>query len=342
MANILRTGRIAIMGTPEVVPLPRMGINVSGAEYSWETYPDTANLDYLETHGFTLLRCPFAWEKIQPTLNAALNATELGKLKTFLTNAAARGMDVVIDMHNYGRYNTNWATSGNIGPGQGDIIGSVALPYTAYADVWGRIAAELDGHAGLAGYGIMNEPYNMGGDSVWPTAAQAAVDAIRAEDVNTDIYVCGVQWAVSFYWRQYNEDLNIIDPSDKIIYEAHCYFTPDTGGTYSQTYDEQGATPTLGVTRIAPFLEWLEAKGFRGFVGEFGVPEDDARWLTVMDNFIRECRRRNVGGTYWEYLYRTASGAEWWPTEGESMAVIPLYDQGVPQFELMKLYTTTS
>lgn len=324
--------------TPPAPVLPTIGINASGGEYSWETYPDGAALDYLKAQGIKLIRLPFAWEKIQPVLNNALSSTEVTKIKNLLTACSSRGIKVIVDMHNYGRYNVNWAKSGNVAPGQGSIIGSAEVPYTAYANAWNRIATELNSHPAIEGYGIMNEPYYMGDVNVWPKAAQAATDAIRKADTVTNIYVCGTQWGSSFYWRGNNENLNIIDPSNKIIYEAHCYFTGNTGGEYSQTYDEQGATPTLGIERVKPFLDWLDAKKFKGFIGEFGIPDGDARWVTLMDNFVGEIRKRGVGGTYWQYLYRTANGVNWWPNVGEKMAIAPVHGEGKALMEAVKKY----
>ena len=44
--------------------------------------------------------------------------------------------------------------------------------------------------------------------------------------------------------------------------------------------------------RIQPFVEWLEAHNAKGFIGEYGVPNNDPRWLTVLDNFLAEMKRK--------------------------------------------------
>jgi endoglucanase len=317
---------------------PLIGINVSGAEYSWETYPTTSDLDYLKSKGITLLRVPFAWEKMQPTLNGPLSPTELGKMRTFLTAVGARGMFAIIDMHNYARYNSNWATSGNIGPGQGNIIGSAAVPYSAYKDVWTKLATALKGQSGLVGYDIMNEPNKMPNASVWPTAAQNAVDGIRSVDMNTTIYVEGDNWAGARSWLTYNANLHIVDPANRLVYEAHLYFD-DTSGTYTSTYDQFGATPTRGVEQLQPFLTWLQQNNAKGFIGEFGVPQDDPRWLVVLDNFMAALVANNVAGTYWAYTYRTPEGVSWWPNVGEKMAITPIQDWGTLQLSIITKYT---
>ena len=46
-----------------------IGVNISGSEYSWETYPIKSHLDYLESKGIALIRLPVAWEKLQSKPN---------------------------------------------------------------------------------------------------------------------------------------------------------------------------------------------------------------------------------------------------------------------------------
>jgi endoglucanase len=325
-----------------------LGVNVSGSEYSWETYPIASHLDYLKDRGIVLIRLPVAWEKFQSALNGPLNQTEVGKLKSFLDLVDSRGMQVILDIHNYGRYNPNWEADAvanwgivAVNNNSGLLLGS-SLPISAFKDLWTKLAGELVGHASLVGYDIMNEPHGLGAD-IWPVAAQAAVDGIRSVDMNTTIYVEGAFWASAYHWPIYNGDLNIIDPANKIIYEAHLYFD-DGSGTYTQTYDQYGAYPNKGVDRVQPFLDWLQQNNAKGFIGEFGVPKDDPRWLVLLDNFLNTLKQNDVSGTYWYYSYGDPSGANsWWPiTTGVdfSMSLIPESDgQDKPQWGIITKYT---
>ena len=86
-----------------------VGVNMEGAEYSWVGYPALADLQNLKSEGVDLVRLPIAWEMMQPTLNGPLSASYLSGLKTFLNNAASLGIGVVVDLHDSGRYNLNWA-----------------------------------------------------------------------------------------------------------------------------------------------------------------------------------------------------------------------------------------
>jgi endoglucanase len=296
-----------------------VGVNLSGDEYSWETYPVASHLAYLSGKGVHLIRLPVAWEKWQPVLGGPLSTTEVANFKAFMQRAQQYNMQVILDLHNFGRYNVNyWAQAAAnygiaaTGTDPQDIIGSTTVTYALYQDVWTKMATTLAGTPGLVGYDIMNEPYSMGSPTVWPTAAQAAVDGIRSVDKTTTIYVEGDNFASAHYWLPGNANLNIIDPNNNLIYEAHCYF--NDSGNYTQTYDQLNMTPTFGVQEVQPFLQWLQTNHFKGYVGEYGIPDSDARWLPVLDNFLIALQQAGVPSTYWSYIWGDPTGLNpWWP-----------------------------
>lgn len=331
--------------THDFVATPTIGVNVSGAEYSWETYPTLSDLNYLKSKGILLLRVPFAWEKMQPKLFGPLSSTELANMTTFLAAVHEKGMVAIIDMHNYARYTLNWATFDIVGTGmeatKGSIIGSADVPYAAFKDVWTKLAIALKGRAGLVGYDIMNEPNTLPNASAWPTAAQTAIDGIRSVDMETTIYVEGDSWASASRWPKANSHLHIVDPAHRLVYEAHQYFD-DGSGRYNKNYDEYGATSSRGAEQLQPFLTWLKQNHAKGFVGEFGVPQDDARWLALLDNFIATLFANGIAGTYWEYTYRTPHGVPWWPNWHETMALTPAQGWGLPQVDIITKYTAFS
>jgi endoglucanase len=327
---------------PQPTTLLSIGINMSGAEYSWETFPGPTDLDYIKRANLKLIRLPIAWERAQPKLNGPLDGAYVEALRTCIRNAAARGLSVIIDLHNYGRYNNRWAQEaaanyGYVAVGGGDAIGSTAVPFSAFADFWMKMAMQLKGTPGLAYYDIMNEPHDMGGTSVWPTAAQAAVDAIRTTDRETAILVEGTQWASAYYWQWDNGNLRVNDPANNLLYEAHLYFDGDGSGKYRRNYDDEGAYPTVGTDRVQPFLNWLRQNNVRGFLGEFGVPNNDPRWLTVLDNFIGVLRANGISGTYWNYTYRSPGGVSWWPVN-DPMSIRLDNGQSNPQMGILSRY----
>ncbi|HYG89236.1 MAG TPA: carbohydrate-binding domain-containing protein, partial [Azospirillum sp.] len=278
-----------------------LGVNLSGAEFGSKrpgtygtdyVYPSMQALDYYDSKGLTLIRLPFLWERVQHNLNGPLDTAEVGRIRTVLDGAAARGMKVILDLHNYGRYFDQ-------------PLGSIAVPTTALADVWSKLAAQFKGHAGLGGYDLMNEPHDMPNATVWPTAAQQAVNAIRKVDTGTTVIVEGDGWAGAHSWKAINANLLIKDPANKLVYQAHQYFDNDSSGTYDQSYDGEGAYANIGVDRTKPFVEWLQQHNVEGFIGEFGVPQNDPRWLTVEENFLKYLDQNGISSTAW-------AGGPWW------------------------------
>ena len=266
--------------------------NTYGRDYY---YGDYNEIKYYADRGVDLVRLPFDWERMQPKLGGALDPAELGRLQKFLADAQSAGVKVIIDLHNYGRYN-------------GQTIGSWGVSNQQFADFWQKLASAVKGSPALVGYGLMNEPHNMGGPGVWKSAAQAAVDAIRKVDGTQAIYANGDGWSGAHSWLSINKDFILRDPANNIVYEAHQYFDRDSSGVYNGSYDHQGAYPNVGVDRLKPFFDWLKANNLKGFIGEFGVPSNDPRWLEVQDRAVKYMEANGVSGTAW-------GGGFWWPKE---------------------------
>ncbi|MBN8959443.1 MAG: cellulase family glycosylhydrolase [Rhizobiales bacterium] len=133
-----------------------IGMNLAGAEfgngsrYGYDyIYPTAEELDYFKAEGMDLIRLPFRWERVQPALGGELNPEEVGRIVTFLNEAQARGIHVVLDVHNYGRYN-------------GQVIGSDIVPVSAFGDFWSKLSSALKDHPAIYGFGLMNETHDMG------------------------------------------------------------------------------------------------------------------------------------------------------------------------------------
>lgn len=270
-----------------------LGVNLSGAEfgsgnkYGWDyIYPSTSDLKFYADQGITLFRLPVRWERLQSSAGGELNKAEVARLLTFLDKAAEVGGKVIIDLHNYGSHS-------------GVKLGSAGLPTTALADFWGKLAAVVGSKSAVYGYDLMNEPNGMKDPMTWPTAAQQAVNAIRAKGDTHKIYVEGEHWAGASNWAANNPYLDVKDPLKKIVYEAHVYFDRDGSGTYKGSYDAEGASPDIGAKRLQSFLSWLDKKDAEGFIGEFAVPSDDPRWQVALDNMLTVMNKAGLDGTYW-------------------------------------------
>jgi len=314
---------LPVFGFAVAPEVRRIGVNLAGAEFGREmpgtygkeyTYPGARQFDYCRAKGIAVVRLPFRWERIQHSLLGPLDADELARLDAVAVLARERGIRLLLDMHNYARY-------------RGQLIGSEEVPNAAFADVWSRLAAHYRDEAAIFAYGIMNEPHSTRG--LWPAAAQACVDAIRAVDMETTLVVCGDGWSGAHSWPRINGRFLLDDPAGKLVYEAHQYFDRDNSGSYKKSYDEEGAYPDVGVDRLQPFVKWLEEHGAKGFIGEFGVPDDDPRWLVVLDRTLAEMRRHQLGGTYW-------AAGPWWGKY--PLSVEPRDGQDRPQMAVLEQY----
>ncbi|MGV3546806.1 MAG: cellulase family glycosylhydrolase [Pedobacter sp.] len=306
------------------------GVNLAGAEFgdipgNDYSYPTIAELDYFKSKGLKLFRLPFKWERIQPALNGNLDVAELAKMTTFVDAARARGLWVILDMHNYGRRKMGGNTI---------IIGSPTLSVAHVADVWEKLALVFRDYENIYGYGIMNEPHGMLTATPWFNIAQGIITKIRTVDAGTAIMVGGDDWSSASKWPTASDNLkDLIDASNNLIYEAHIYFDKNAGGLYTQSYDLEEATHNIGVVRVAPFVKWLNTNNLRGFVGEYGVPNNDSRWLVTLDNMLNYLKENGINGTYW------AAGPRW---NDYFLSVEPQNGNDRVQMSVLQNYTTAN
>ena len=47
---------------------------------------------------------------------------------------------------------------------------------------------------------------------------------------------------------------------------------------YKYSYEEEECYPEKGIDRVKPFVEWIKQNKFHGFIGEYGIPDNDPRW----------------------------------------------------------------
>ena len=151
-----------------------MGVNASSLEAGSNVIPGTINVNYAQpscaemsyyhSKGLNIVRLPFLWERVQPTLGGALDTTYLSYITNVVTCAQTYSQKVLLDVHNFGSYN-------------GNKVGSVSGPtYAQFANLWSRLATAFVGNNGVGGYDLMNEPNSMPSAAVVPAMYQAAVD----------------------------------------------------------------------------------------------------------------------------------------------------------------------
>jgi len=302
---------------------PLIQVNLAGAEFGTVPgrngfdymFPTIESLDKWKANGIKVIRVPILWERLQPALNGKLDAIYAPAIDETLARAQARGMSVIIDIHNYGQYKKQ-------------TIGSAAVPLASYKNLLERMAERWHSSPGLHGYDLMNEPHD-GADAAWPAIAQAGIDGVRKYDKVRPIYVEGRAWSNALNWPAFNGPLLLLrDPSNNIIFSAHLYLDPDTSGFYKNP-PAKDFDLNIGVNRAKPFVEWLVRNKRNGHIGEFGVPNSDPRWSQAMDRLLAYLKLHCVPLAYW------AAGPLW----GDyPLSIEPRTGVKVPQWTVLDRY----
>lgn len=258
----------------------------NGREY---TFPTAETIRHFSWSDVDIVRLPFPWERVQPTLGEALVSRYLQGLHAVARAAKSNGLCVILDVHNYGRYRLQDEHGIREYLIDQTIDGRVPVSRDHFADLWKRLALAFRGDRAIFGDGLMNEPHDMG-SSDWQVISQAVVDEIRKHDTETAIVVAGNDWSsAERFWTANGSKAWINDPANRVVYGAHCYFDSDGSGKYRESFRaECDVDPRIrdrGVERVKPFLDWCRQNGVRGLIGEFGTP-GDPEWQDVTNEFL--------------------------------------------------------
>ncbi len=323
--GILAADRTAARTDTGKIELDGVGVNLAGAEFGSEkptfcnvtpglagrdyTYPSEPTVQYFCSRGLSLMRIPFRWERLQPRLGQSTAQDELSRLQRLAGMARAAGGRVILDLHNYGRYRTfdqSHPVEQVLSP---TGIPGAKLTIAHLVDFWVRLSDVFRDDDAVAAYGLMNEPHGLPAGT-WKTASNAAVQAIRRRGDRKVILVGGDEWSSAIRFPQVNGPRAWVDdPLRRTAYEAHCYFDADQSGKYQLSYDEEQrldrAIGHRAARTVAPFLKWCQQNRVAGFVGEFGVPGNDPRWLELLGDFVSVLRATHTAACYW-------AAGEWW------------------------------
>lgn len=304
VALTVTSAAAAVVATPTTGRMYR-GVNIAGGEFGAKlpgvvnidyTYPTKAEIDYYANLGFTVIRVPFKWERLQPKLYGALSEPDRQALRDVVTYANAKGIVVVLDMHNYGQR--------AIGANFGTLvdIGSSQAPLSALTDAWARIAGDYT-KTNLVWLGLMNEPHTMSAATWWPLVKKLIVD-LRGRNIYSRVLVPGTAWTGAYSWITSGNAANasgIKDPANNMVFEVHQYLDADSSGTSASCVVGSG-------TRVADVIGWAKPRNVKLFMGEMGGSGQTQCGVEYRD-MINRMEQSGVflGWTAW-------GGGAWWPT----------------------------
>lgn len=315
-------------------PYSQFGVSLCGPEFGQDqipgilnkdyVYPRTDEVNYFANKGVSIVQLPFRWERLQKQLGAELDMEEVNRMKTLIYDCEFRGLMVILNMHNFGRYKSR---------GEELVLGSAQLPIKFLRDFWKKMAIAFKANKNIYAFDIMNEPHDLG-ENVWFNAAQQTIWGIREINTNLTVMVEGDHYANANVWEKFSDNLKYLkDPSNKIVFNAHCYFDHDVSGRYTKSYEHEGAHEQIGVQRVKPFIDWIKKNGVKGYVGEFGVPRNDARWLPILENFLEYLTANHISGSYW-------AAGPWW--KNYPLSLEPVNGQDQPQMAVYTKYINSS
>ncbi len=251
--------------------LPYRGVNLSGADYDYSfAIPSINDGAFYAARGMNTVRLPVKWEYLQsgstdpkvqandPSIPINFNNPNAKAYANLVNELVAKGMYVIIDMHNYMRYGTSQA-----------IIGSGGGPNpTDYANAWGAIAAKFKNDSHVI-FDLMNEPNGMPTELILSNY-NTAISAIRAVGANNLILLEGNHWSNALYWGTsmdgYSANSKVFLPSaikdSNYAINVHQYFDENYSGT--------GECVPNSIPILSDLNKYLKDNNLKAIVTELG------------------------------------------------------------------------
>lgn len=276
----------------------KLGVVLSGGEFTpggtygdAYGYPSTATIDYYAANGMKIIRLPFLWERVQPSVHGQLDFMEMARISVVVNYAISKGMQVGLDLHNDGK-------------GFGEIIGSVATPDDAFADVWLKLALFFKNTPEVI-FMIMSEPSQQCAQQ-WIKSANAAVAVIRGAGATQLIVIPGSYYDGAWLWTISDNAAvvgkGVVDPLNNYMFEVHQYLDKDASGGSASI-----VSGNIGADRLAAITTWARMNGHQLFLGEFATAADEGSLIALdtMLEFIQE------NGDVWRYATWWGAGERW-------------------------------
>ena len=317
---------------------PFYGVNLCGAEYSPGTlpgsngvnyaFPTEAQTSYYVGKGMNIVRLPFLWERLQPTLSGSFDSGYQTLLVNSVNALRAAGVTVLIDVHNYNRRKIEAGdTSSTAGIGalaSGSTTSSV--PVASFSDLWTRLANLFKDDQGVV-FGLMNEPtggYDSYGHQMttaqWVINANAAITAIRATGAQNWLTCPGNFYTGAWSWYTDTDSdgsesstnavamLNVKDSLNKTVIEVHQYFDAN----YYQGKSQDCVTSD-GTDLLTDVTNWARINGKKLFLGEFGSGNNSTCESAVAGSAQGVLQYMQTSSDVW-------AGWTWWSSVADNTA----------------------
>lgn len=306
-------------------------IPTSGTNYLFVSNQD---IDYAVAKGMTCFRLLFSWEAIQPSPLtvigiAAPSAAAANYYMTFKARVdyitKTKGCTCIVDIHGGDATNTGAAY---YGVKIGGTYKNVPVD-AAFVDLWSRVAAVFKDNPKVW-FGLMNEPNGLPA-LTWFAAAQKAINAIRATGATNVIAPPGVNYTGTATWVSGGSAAawSLVDPLNKLVPQGHMYFDAGGGGGGMDI-----VSPTIGVERLKPMMEWARSKGLQVFIAELGLHAATAGSATAWKNTIDYINANAdviVGWCWWAF-----GPPVWWASEETTLSPSSDYKTDSAQMKLIQ------
>jgi endoglucanase len=220
---------------------------------------------YAGLPNYNIIRIGERWERIQPTLGAALDSTRLTALTREVNAVTSRGAVALIDIHNFGAYPS--ASS--------NLIGGAGPTAAQYNDLMARLATAFKANPRVW-LDPMNEPIDFPGHAPeWATYIQGALNAIRAAGFTNKVLIPGINYTGANTWFTSGSAaalVGITDSANNYAYQVHQYADSDTSGTHRGTIQYENYFSDI----LAPVTAWAEANNKHLFLGEWNTDREGA------------------------------------------------------------------
>jgi hypothetical protein len=292
----LLSSAAALPIAPAKRALPRLGgLNIAGCDFGMNVWgwsgtsmcPGTEQIGHFIEQGSNVIRLPVGWQYLvgNDAASTALDPAFFATYDRLVTEVTRRGAYAIIDLHNYGRWNSG-------------VVGADGPSNDAFARLWALLAKKYANNDKVM-FGLMNEPHDQD-IGAFAVACQAAVNAIRAAGATSQaIILPGGHWTKAAPWTCGNNPAlgRVTDPAggvDRLLLDIHKYLDADGSGTAHECVID-------GLDVLAPFAQWARANGRRGIITEMGGATTDScqTFLPKMLKYVVDNDDVFVGFTAW-------------------------------------------